>query len=168
MTDAAHQASDPGADAAANPRELVLERILQAPRDKIWRCWTEPALLQQWFAPAPWTVSRVDIDVRPGGASHIVMRSPEGQEFPNNGVYLEVVPDSRLVFTDAFVRAWEPSAKPFFTGILTFDDAGPGKTRYLARALHWSISDCETHARLGFHEGWGVCADQIEALAQSI
>ncbi len=164
MTDAA----SPAAGSTDNPRELVLERILQAPRDKIWRCWTEPALLRQWFAPAPWTVSKVEVDVRPGGTSHVVMRSPEGQEFPNNGVYLEVVPNQRLVFTDAFSKAWEPSAKPFFTAILTFDEAGPGQTRYRAQALHWSISDCETHARLGFREGWGVCADQIEALARTL
>lgn len=164
MTDAAHQA----AGSAADPRELVLERILQAPRDRIWRCWTEPALLRQWFAPAPWTVAEVDVDVRAGGASHIVLRSPEGQVFPNDGVYLEVVPHERLVFTDAFVRAWEPASKPFFTAILTFEDAGPGRTRYVARARHWTLGDCETHARLGFQQGWGVCAEQIEALARSL
>ena len=164
MTDAARQA----AGSAGDPRELVLERILQAPRDRIWRCWTEPALLRQWFAPAPWTVARAEVDVRPGGASHIVMRSPEGQEFPNDGIYLDVVPGERLVFTDAYTRAWVPSPKPFFTGILTLEDAGPGRTRYVARALHWSVSDCETHAKLGFHEGWGVCADQIEALARTL
>lgn len=156
------------ANPAANPRELVLERVLDAPRDRIWRCWTEPDLLRQWFAPSPWTVSRVEVDVRPGGSSLVVMRSPEGQDFPNQGVYLDVVPNERLVFTDAFVRAWEPSAKPFFTGILTFEDAGAGKTRYVARALHWSVSDCETHEKLGFHIGWGVCADQVEALARSL
>ena len=164
MTEARSASGQP----SANPRELVLERELNAPRDKIWRCWTEPALIRQWFAPSPWTVARVEVDVRPGGASEIVMRSPEGQEFPNPGVYLEVVPNEKLVFTDAFVRAWEPSAKPFFTAVLTFEDAGAGRTRYVARALHWSVSDCETHEKLGFHQGWGVCADQIEALARTL
>lgn len=160
--------SQAGAAPAANPRELVLERILEAPRQKIWRCWTEPDLMKQWFAPAPWSIASVEVDVRPGGSSLVVMRSPEGQEFPNRGVYLEVVANEKLVFTDAFVSAWEPSAKPFFTGILTFEDAGPGRTRYVARALHWSVSDCETHARLGFQEGWNTCASQIEALARTI
>jgi uncharacterized protein YndB with AHSA1/START domain len=86
-------------------RDLVLDRLLRAPRAAVWRCWTEPALLKQWFAPAPWTTPEVSLDLRPGGASRFVMRSPEGQDFPSAGVYLEVVPERRLVFTDATPKA---------------------------------------------------------------
>jgi uncharacterized protein YndB with AHSA1/START domain len=106
--------------------------------------------------------------VRAGGSSNITMQSPEGQEIPNAGIYLEVVPNQKLVFTDAFTSAWEPSGKPFFTGILTFEDAGPGKTKYTARARHWTVADCEAHAKMGFHEGWGIATSQLEALAQKI
>lgn len=148
-----------------NDRELVLDLILNAPREKVWRCWTEPELMKQWFAPAPWTTPRVEIDLRPGGSSLVVMRSPEGQEMPNPGVYLEVVPNERLVFTDAFTRAWEPSEKPFMTGVLTFADAGAGKTRYVATVRHWSVADREAHEKMGFHQGWTICAHQLEALA---
>ena len=147
-----------------NDRELVLDLILNAPREKVWRCWTEPELMKQWFAPAPWTTPRVEIDLRPGGSSLVVMRSPEGQEMPNPGVYLEVVPNERLVFTDAFTRAWEPSEKPFMTGVLTFADAGAGKTRYVATVRHWSVADREAHEKMGFHQGWTICAHQLEAL----
>jgi uncharacterized protein YndB with AHSA1/START domain len=149
-------------------RELVLTRILNAPRAQVYRAWTEPTLLKQWFAPAPWTTPVAEIDVRPGGASLIVMRGPDGNEFPNRGVYLDVVKNERLVFTDAFVRAWEPSEKPFMTGILTFEDAGAGKTKYTARVLHWSVADREAHEKMGFHEGWGLCTTQLEALAAKL
>lgn len=153
--------------APAADRELVLTRILRAPREKVFQAWTEPALLKEWFAPRPWTTAAADLDVRPGGSSCIVMRSPEGQEFPNRGVYLEVVENERLVFTDAFTAAWEPSEKPFMTGILTFEDAGNGTTRYTARVRHWSAADRDRHEQMGFHAGWNRCADQLEELLLS-
>lgn len=152
---------------AATPssdRELVLTRLIDAPREKLFRAWTEPELIKQWFVPAPWTIARAEMDVRPGGRSLVVMRSPEGQDFPNHGVYLEVVKDEKIVFTDAYTEAWQPSEKPFFTGIITFEDEG-GKTRYTARALHWTAAAREEHEKMGFHEGWGICADQLAALA---
>ncbi len=157
-----------------NSRELTLIRTLNAPRKAVWRCWTEPGLLRQWFAPKPWTTPRAEMDVRPGGASLIVMRSPDGEDMPIPGVYLEVVPNEKLVVTDAYTTAWEPSEKPFMTIVLTFEDedeggdAGAGKTRYTARVLHWSAADREEHERMGFHEGWGQCANQLEALARSL
>jgi uncharacterized protein YndB with AHSA1/START domain len=148
-------------------RELVLERLLDAPRDKVFRCWTEAELITQWFTPPPWTTPFAQIDLRPGGANLILMRGPDGTEMPNRGVYLEVVPNERLVFTDAYVRAWEPSEKPFFTVVLTFEDVG-GKTRYTARARHWTVADKQAHEQMGFHQGWGVATDQLEALAKTL
>jgi uncharacterized protein YndB with AHSA1/START domain len=149
---------------ATSDRELVINRIINAPREKIYRAWTEPELLKQWFTPRPWTTSVVETDVRPGGASLIVMRGPDGNEFPNRGVYLEVVPNERLVFTDAYTEAWEPATKPFMTVVLTFEDAGAGKTNYTARVLHWTSADREAHEKMGFHAGWGKATDQLEAL----
>jgi uncharacterized protein YndB with AHSA1/START domain len=148
-------------------RELVLSRIIDSPRDKVYRAWTEPDLLKQWFAPAPYTTPVAELDVRPGGANRIVMRSPDGKEFPNRGTYLEVVPNERLVFTDAYTEAWQPSGKPFMTVILTFEDAG-GRTRYTARVRHWSVEDRETHEKMGFYQGWGQCADQLAALVAKL
>ena len=157
--------------AEANPiavdRELVLTRIFDAPREKVFRAWTEPKLLKQWFAPRPWTTSGAKLDVRPGGANLVVMRDPEGNDYPNHGVYLEIVENERIVITDAYTEAWEPSEKPFMTVVLTFEDEG-GKTRYTARARHWTVADRETHEKMGFHEGWGQCADQLAELLKTI
>ncbi|HET7776206.1 MAG TPA: SRPBCC family protein [Azospira sp.] len=153
----------------ASERDLHLSRLIHAPRDKVYRAWTEAALLQQWFTPRPWTVAQVETDVRPGGASLVVMCSPEGLEFPSRGVYLEVVPNRRLVFTDAYTCAWEPAAKPFMTVILTFDDAAEGQeTRYTALVRHWTVADRETHEKMGFHEGWAKATDQLAELAASL
>ncbi len=143
--------------------ELVLERLVKATPEQMWRGWTDPELMKQWFTPAPWQTIHVENDVRPGGASLVVMRGPDGTEIPNRGVFLEVIPHKKLVFTDAYVCAWEPSAKPFMTAILTFDAEGPF-TRYKARALHWSEEDRLAHEQMGFHAGWGKATDQLEAL----
>ena len=106
--------------------DLVLTRVMDVPREKLFRCWTEPELMKQWFAPRPWTTPQVEVDLRPGGNSLVVMRSPEGQDYPNPGVYLEVMKNEKIVFTDAYTKAWEPAAKPFFTAIVTFEDLGGG------------------------------------------
>lgn len=156
------------ADSSNAPNELKIERIMDVPRETLFRCWTEPELLKQWFCPKPWTITRAELDVRAGGSSFIVMRSPEGQEFPNPGIFLEVVPNERIVTTDAYTSAWVPSEKPFMTAIVTFEDIGNGKTRYVARAVHWTAHDKAAHEAMGFHEGWGKAADQLEALAKSL
>lgn len=147
--------------------ELVLTRLIDAPREKLFRAWTEPELLKHWFAPAPWSTPFVETDVRPGGHNLIIMRGPDGTEFPSRGVYLEVVKNEKLVFTDAYTSDWQPSEKPFMTGIITFEDEA-GKTRYTARVRHWTAADREAHEQMGFHEGWGKCTDQLAALAASI
>jgi uncharacterized protein YndB with AHSA1/START domain len=149
-------------------RELVLTRLIDAPPEALYRCWSEPSLLKQWFAPAPLTTPVAELDVRPGGSNLIVMRMPDGGEMPNHGVYLEVIPNQKLVFTDAYVRAWEPSPSPFMTVILTFEDAGAGQTRYTARVRHFTVEGRERHEQMGFHTGWGQCADQLAALAKTL
>ena len=147
--------------------DLVITRLVDAPREKLYRAWTDPALLKQWFAPKPYTTTEAELDVRPGGASRIVMRSPDGQDMPMHGVYLEVVPNEKLVFTDAYLRAWEPSPKPFMTVSLTREDED-GQTRYTARARHWTAEDRDAHEKMGFHEGWGQCLDQLTALVATL
>ncbi len=149
-------------------RELVLRRRLEAPRAAVWRCWTEPGLMMRWFTPKPWETVRVETDLRPGGNSLVVMQSPEGDEIPNRGVYLEVVPQQRLVFTDAFTEAWKPAEKPFMTAIVEFADADGGGADYVATARHWTVADREAHEKMGLHEGWGKAADQLEDAARRL
>lgn len=144
-------------------RELSLERLIDAPPELVYRAWTEAELLKQWFTPKPWTVASASLDVRVGGCSVIVMQSPEGQEFPNRGVYLEVIENKRLVFTDAFIEAWQPSEKAFMTATICFEPVGE-MTQYKAKVLHWSSEDRQNHEDMGFYDGWGKATDQLEAL----
>lgn len=149
-------------------RELTITRDVDVPAEKLFRGWTEPELMKQWFTPKPWSTVEVKTDVRAGGSSYVVMRSPEGQEFPNSGVYLEVVPNKRIVFTDAFTSAWEPSEKPFFTAIVTFEDLGNGRTRYTATARHWTAEDRQKHEEMGFDPGWNLALDQLIEVAKNL
>ncbi|MBB5315677.1 SRPBCC family protein [Tunturibacter empetritectus] len=147
-------------------RELVVKRTIKAPREKVYKAWTDPEMMNRWFAPAPITTPVAELDVRPGGSMRVVMRGPDGAEYPCSGVYLEVVDNERLVYTDAYTNAWEPSESPFMTVILTFEDAGGG-TDYTARVRHWTVADLKKHEQMGFHEGWDKCADQLKALCES-
>jgi uncharacterized protein YndB with AHSA1/START domain len=148
-------------------RELVVTRLIDAPREKLFRAWTDPSLITQWFTPPPWVTTHAELDVRPGGSSLIVMQGPDGAQMPNRGVFLEVIENERLVFTDAYVKAWEPSPKPFMTVILTFEDRG-GQTQYTARVVLWSEADRVMHEKMGFHQGWGTATDQLASLAKRI
>ncbi len=156
--------TDPATDSLA----LRIERVLRAPRAAVWRCWSEPELLCQWYCPRPWGVSRAEIELHAGGRFFVQMQGPAGEQVPCPGVYLQVEPGRRLVFTDAFTRAWVPSAKPFMVGDILLEDAPEGATRYVAQALHWNAADRDTHRAMGFEGGWNAAADQLEALAQSL
>ena len=94
--------------ATVSDRDLIITRIFNAPPKKVFKAWTDPELIKQWFAPLPYTTPIAELDVRPGGANLIVMRDPQGNDLPNRGVYLEVVQNERLVFTNAYTSAWEP------------------------------------------------------------
>ncbi len=152
---------------ALNDRRLVLERVFDAPVETIWRCWTEPALLMRWFTPKPYETVACEIDLRPGGRFRTAMKGPDGFASDETGVFLEVIANRRLVFTDAYKPGWEPSEAPFMTSVIDFADEG-GKTRYVATALHWTVADRKRHEEMGFHEGWGAAADQLAALAASL
>ena len=95
------------------------------------------------------------------------MRSPEGQEFPNVGCYLEVVPLERLVFTDALLPGYRPSENPFFTAVVTMEPHGSG-TRYVAMAIHRDEAGRKKHEEMGFHQGWGAALDQLVALVKTM
>ena len=148
--------------------ELVLTRVLDAPRRSLWRCWVEPELLKKWFCPKPWFVSEVRIDLRPGGEFFTLINGPSGERFGEPGVFLDVAEQERLVFTDAFRPGWRPAGRPFMAAEILFEDAGSGTTRYTARAMHWNAEAREEHEKMGFHEGWGKAADQLEALAKTL
>ena len=142
--------------------DLVLERDIDVPVDRVWKAWTTPAHLREWFVPKPWTITACEMDLRPGGVFSTTMRSPEGEEFPNIGCYLEVTPNERLIFTDTLLAGYRPSPKPFFTAVLQLARNGAG-TRYTAIAIHGDESTRKKHEEMGFHDGWGTVLDQMVA-----
>lgn len=144
--------------------ELSVTRLIDAPRDAVWRAWTER--LTEWWCPKPWTTEIIAHDMRPGGRSALVMRGPNGEESAMEGVFLEVIPAEKVVFTNAFTAGWVPQA-PFMVGIMTFADED-GKTRYVGSARHWDEATLRQHEAMGFTDGRGVVAEQLEAVAKEI
>jgi uncharacterized protein YndB with AHSA1/START domain len=117
-----------------------------------------------------------EIELRPGGIFRTVMRSPEGQDFPNVGRFLELVEHRKIVWTDALAPGYRPAmpsgsssncAPFYFTAIITFEDHGGG-TRYTARALHKDDRDRKIHEEMGFFDGWGTCFDQLVAVVKKL
>ena len=151
------------------PFELSVERRIDAPPGEVWRIMTDR--ITEWWCPRPWTTTIADLDWRPGGAFHLVMRGPQGEadcqgEDSVGGVLLEFVPGRRFVFTDAFSAGWIPQ-KPFMVGCFEIEPDGNG-TIYRASARHWDEEAMEEHKRMGFDEGWGAVADQLAALAEKV
>jgi len=151
-----------------NPElDLVIERDIAVPVAKVWAAWTKPELLKKWFTPRPWQTTEVELDLRPGGVFRSVMRSPEGEEHVNLGCYLEVVPERRLVWTDAMRAGFRPAPEPFMTGIMRFEPRGDS-THYVAMARHVDPATRKKHEEMGFHEGWGTTVKQLAELLEGM
>jgi len=143
--------------------ELSITRLIDAPPSEVFRAWIEPELLRQWWGPHGMTTPVCEMQLWVGGLFRTVMRAPDGTEYPNQGVFLDIQAPRRIVFTDAFGPGWVPSARAFMTAVITLEDVG-GRTRYTARALHWSDADRKAHDEMGFHEGWGQSLDRLVEL----
>ena len=157
----------------ADTYDLVLERTLNAPRALVWRALTDPSLLKRWFAPRPYEISEVELDLHPGGIFRIRMVGPDGFDtgHGNAGCVLEVVDGEKLIWTSALGPGYRPAemgegCESFpMTAVVTMTDAEGGRTLYRAVALHRNAADRDVHEQMGFQEGWGKCADQLEELA---
>ncbi len=150
----------------ASSRELVLTRVVDLPRERLFQAWA--TRLVEWWAPKPLATPVCEVDFRAGGRLRTVMRAPDGAEYPCGGVFLEIVANERIVFTDAFGPGWEPNPGAFFTAIVTLEELPAQRTKYTARALHWTEENCRKHEQMGFHEGWGQCLEQLVAVAGQI
>jgi len=148
--------------------DLVLERVVKASPSVLWRVLTEPEHARQWTTPLPWRTVECEIDLRPGGVFRTLMRSPEGEESVNLCCFLEIVPERRLVWTNALLPAFRPAPTPavvpFITAEFTLRPEGSG-TRYVAHVMHRDEADCRKHVALGFHDGWTTVTAQLADLA---
>jgi uncharacterized protein YndB with AHSA1/START domain len=142
--------------------DLVLERVVDVPVEKVWAAWTQPEHITKWFTPSPWTTPEAEVDLRPGGIFRTVMRGPDGEQQDNAGCYLEVIENERLVWTGALGPGFRPQAGPMpFTAIIAMEPAGDGRTKYTAIAMHQDPEGAKQHADMGFHDGWGAALDQL-------
>jgi len=143
-------------------RELLITRILDAERSLVFKAWTKPEQLVQWWGPRDFTTPSCKMDVRPGGAYRICIRSPEGKDYRMQGVYREIVESYRLVFT----FSWEDEkGEPGYETLVTvnFADYG-GKTKLTFRqAIFESTAERDSH-----HEGWSECFDRLETYLASL
>ena len=143
--------------------DLVLERFIDAPKRLAWEALTKPEHLKEWYMPRPWgRVAHCEMDVRPGGIFSIDIASPEGQEFPNLGCFLEVIPMERLVWTSMLFPGYRPAVFDDIpiTAIVTMETVGTG-TRYVFTALHRNEANYKTNAESGWAEGTGIALDQF-------
>ena len=147
--------------------DLSFTRTLRTPRGLVWTCWTSPEHLPNFFVPKPHKVTACEIDLRVGGRFDTTF-DVDGTEMANRGVYLEIVEGEKLVFTDAFSEGWKPSPEPFLTAIILLEDDRDGGTRYTAIARHRSADARKSHEEMGFFEGWGTVADQLEDYAAGL
>src|SRR5687768_3746321 len=125
-------------DATPNhERELVLARIIDATPEQVFRTWTTPERFPDWFCPKPWRAEATKMDLRPGGAAVTTMYGPDGEVFPNVGIYRGVEPNRKLVFTDAYTEGLVPAeGGGMMTAVLTSEPTADGKTLYPARCGH--------------------------------
>jgi uncharacterized protein YndB with AHSA1/START domain len=145
------------------PFELAIERHIAATPEIVWQVMTER--LAEWWCPKPWRAEVVEQDWRAGGRNAVTMYGPNGEESGGEGIFLEVVPNRRIVFTDAFKAGWIPQ-EPFMVGFFELSPDGDG-THYRAGARHWSEAAFNQHKDMGFEGGWSAVAAQLAELAEA-
>ena len=156
---------------AINPKlDLILERFIDAPARLVWEALTRPEHLKEWYMPKAWgRVSRAEMDVRPGGIFSIDIAGEDGQDCPNLGCFLDVVPMERLVWTSMLFPGYRPAVFDDIpiTAIVTMEAAGTG-TRYVFTALHRDEADFEKNRSSGWQEGTEIQLDQLVAHVMSM
>jgi uncharacterized protein YndB with AHSA1/START domain len=143
-------------------RELVITRIFDAPRSLVFKMWTDPTHLAQWWGPRGFTNPVCDMDVRPGGAIRIVMRGPGGVDYPMTGVFHEIVAPERLIFTTAVDDA-DGNRVLEAHNTVTFAEHG-GKTTLTVRARIVKATAAAAPMLAGIEAGWGQSLERLEAL----
>jgi uncharacterized protein YndB with AHSA1/START domain len=146
-------------------REVTLTRVIAAPRERVFRAWTDPKHMAQWWGPKGFTNPVCEVDARPGGMIRIDMRAPDGVDYPMDGVFHEVIEPERLVFTS---RAFAPDTNKTLIRALntvTFADEG-GKTRLTVVARVMEVAPEFAAAAAGMEEGWSQSLERLQALVR--
>ena len=147
-----------GREADSSEREIATTRVLDAPRDVVWRAWTDPEQVVQWWGPKGFTTTIEEMDVRPGGVWRHTMHGPDGTDYPNRVVFLEVREPGCLAYLHG-----EPGEPDHFFATVLFDDEG-GKTRLSMRSLFPSEADRDRVAEeYGAVEGMESTIDELAA-----
>ena len=152
-------------ESAAGPmeREIVLTRLLDAPPSLVFQAWTDPIHMRKWWGPKAFTTPFCEMDVRPGGALRVVMRGPDGVEYPMTGVFQEIVEPERLVFT--FV-ARDGNENPLLEGTTTVTFVGQnGKTKMTVQSRAVGLAPVAPQMLAGMETGWSQSLDRLADLA---
>jgi uncharacterized protein YndB with AHSA1/START domain len=146
---------------ANKEQELVFTRVFDAPRELVFRAWTDPKRVAQWWGPHGFTNPVCELDPRPGGAIRIHMRAPDGNVYPMTGVYQEVVEPERIVFTSA---ALDDKGNPMFEVLTTVTWAEQGgKTKQILRARVIKMSPQAAPYIAGMEQGWTQSLERLTA-----
>ena len=143
--------------------DFAIERFIDAPVRLVWDALTKPEHLKEWYMPRKWgRVSRVEMDVRPGGIFSIDIAVADGPDSPNLGCFLDVVPMERLAWTSMLFPGYRPAVFDDIpiTAIVTMQAEGTG-TRYVFTALHRDEADFQTNKTSGFYQGTEMAVDQL-------
>ena len=151
-------------------RDLRIQRVLHAPKERVWRAWTDPELLQKWWVPAP-TVARIERFDPTAGGAFVTQMSDDGENFVphTDGIFLLVEHESRIAFTNAISSSWHPAlpAPMGMTAEITLS-SHPEGTDYLAIVRHADPQARAKHEELGFYEGWGAVTEALANLSESL
>jgi len=141
--------------------DLTFAREMSITVERLWEALTDPEILRRWFLAAPYELLECEVDVRPGGAFHTVVRAPDGRRFDRTECFLEVMEPTRLVWTSVLAGGFRPNPETLAyttTIVLAGTDAG---SRFTAVALHADAATCDRHREMGFDSGWDAALDQL-------
>lgn len=147
---------------AIGAREITITRVLDAPRELVWKAWTEPDQLARWWGPPGWSnpVSKITMDVRPGGTFRVTSVSDEdGAEMTVVGEYREVVEPERLVFEEPAEDSWHEGA----VSVATFTDLGDGRTEMVLQATIHTTDEMRAAAEGGMRSSVDRLAEHLES-----
>ena len=143
------------------PHILVIRRVLDAPRDLVYAAWTDPAQAARWWGPRGFAIVSNRMEVRVGGEWHRRMRSPEGTEHVSRGIYREIAPPERLVFSFAWEQGGAPGHGPETTVAMSFVDLGDGRTELILRQEGFATAAGRDEHRTGWSSALDRFADYL-------